>query len=79
MGFARSILSLGMVCALAGSLAACDSGGGSGQKAKGQLESAAGSITGDAKLKREGQKDQVVGGVKKTVGDMKAAVHDATH
>jgi uncharacterized protein YjbJ (UPF0337 family) len=79
MGFARSILSLAMVSALAASLAACNSGDGGGQKTKGQLESAAGSLTGDAKLKREGQKDEVVGGVKKTVGDVKDAVHDATH
>jgi uncharacterized protein YjbJ (UPF0337 family) len=79
MGFARSILSLAMVGAVAASLAACNSGDGGGQKTKGQLESAAGSLTGDAKLKREGQKDEVVGGVKKTVGDVKDAVHDATH
>ncbi len=79
MGFARSILSVAMIGALAASLAACNSGDGGGQKTKGQLESAAGSLTGDAKLKREGQKDEVVGGVKKTVGDVKDAVHDATH
>ncbi len=79
MGFGRSILSVAMVGALAASLAGCDSGEGGGQKTKGQLESAAGSITGDAKLKREGKKDEVVGGVKKTVGDVKDAVHDATH
>jgi len=79
MGFARSILAVAMVGALAASLAACDSGGGGGQKTKGQIESAAGSLTGDAKLKREGKKDEVVGGVKQTVGDVKAAVHDATH
>jgi uncharacterized protein YjbJ (UPF0337 family) len=79
MGIGRSILSVAMVGALAASLAACDSRDGGGQKTKGQLESAAGSLTGDAKLKRDGKKDEVVGGVKKTVGDMKAAVHDATH
>ncbi len=79
MGFARSILSVAMIGALAASLADCNSGDGGGQKTKGQLESAAGSLTGDAKLKREGQKDEVVGGVKKTVGDVKDAVHDATH
>jgi uncharacterized protein YjbJ (UPF0337 family) len=68
-----------LAAALTSALAACDSSEGGGQKTKGQIESAAGSFTGDAKLKREGQKDEVVGGVKKTVGDMKAAVHDATH
>jgi uncharacterized protein YjbJ (UPF0337 family) len=83
MGFRRFILSVAMVGAVAGSLAACgsggDSSGGAGQKTKGQVESAVGGLTGDAKLKREGKKDQVVGGVKKTVGDVKDAIHDATH
>jgi uncharacterized protein YjbJ (UPF0337 family) len=79
MGLQRSILSVAMVGALAASLAACNSGDGAGQKTKGQVESAAGSLTGDAKLKQQGQKDEVVGGVKKTVGDVKDAVHDATH
>jgi uncharacterized protein YjbJ (UPF0337 family) len=73
------ILSVVVVGGLAGSLAACDSGEGGGQKTKGQFESAAGSLTGDAKLKNQGKKDEVVGGVKKTVGDLKDAVHDATH
>ena len=59
-------------------VSACDRGEGDGQKAKGQLESAAGSVTGDAHLKREGKKDEVVGGVKNTIGDLKSAVHDAT-
>jgi len=68
-----------MVGVLAVSLAACNSGDGGGQKTKGQVESAVGSLTGDAKLKRQGQKDELVGGVKKTVGDVKDAVHDATH
>jgi uncharacterized protein YjbJ (UPF0337 family) len=79
MGLRRVILSVVVVGGLAGSLAACDSGEGGGQKTKGQFESAAGSLTGDAKLKNQGKKDEVVGGVKKTVGDVKDAVHDATH
>jgi len=79
MGLRRVILSVAVVGGLAGSLAACDSGEGGGQKTKGQFESAAGSLTGDAKLKNQGKKDEVVGGVKKTVGDLKDAVHDATH
>jgi uncharacterized protein YjbJ (UPF0337 family) len=79
MRFQRSILTLTIVGALAAALAACNSGDGGGQKTKGQLESAAGSLTGDAKLKNQGKKDEVVGGVKQTVGDVKAAVHDATH
>jgi uncharacterized protein YjbJ (UPF0337 family) len=79
MGFRRLILSVAMVGALAGALGACNSGEGGGQKTKGQLESAAGSLTGDPKLKNQGKKDEVVGGVKQTVGDVKDAVHDATH
>jgi uncharacterized protein YjbJ (UPF0337 family) len=79
MGFRRVILSVTMVGAAAASLAACGSGDGDGQKTKGQFESAAGSLTGDSKLKNDGKKDEVVGGVKNTVGDVKDAVHDATH
>ncbi len=55
----------------------CGDDHGGGQKTKGKIESAAGSFLGDAHLKREGKKDEVVGGVKKTVGDVKDAVHDA--
>ncbi len=79
MRFGRWILSVVMVGGMAASLVACDSGEGSGQKTKGQIESGVGSLTGDTKLKNQGKKDEVVGGVKKTVGDVKAAVHDATH
>ena len=79
MRFQRVIWSMAIVGALAGALAACDSGEGGGQKTKGQFESAAGSLTGDQKLKNDGKKDEVVGGVKNTVGDLKSAVHDATH
>ncbi len=79
MEISRSIWSIAVVSALAASLGACHSGDGDGQKSKGQLESAAGSLTGDSKLKDQGQKDEVVGGVKNTVGDVKSAVHDATH
>ncbi len=69
----------GVVMAMAGMLVACDRGDGGGQKTKGQLESAAGSFTGNDKLKREGKKDEVVGGVKDTVGDVKKTVHDAVN
>lgn len=34
---------------------------------KGRAKEAAGALTGDAKLKREGQRDQTVGKVKQTV------------
>jgi len=63
---------------LGAGLAACgDTGGGSAQKTGGKIEEAAGKITGDDELKREGQKDKVVGGVKETVDDAKDAVKDA--
>jgi len=58
-------------------LAGCGQGEGDGQKTQGHIEAAAGAVTGDAKLKREGKKDEVVGGVKNTIGDIKDAVHDA--
>ncbi len=60
-------------------ICACDNGEGGGQKTKGQFESAAGSLTGDAKLKNDGKKDEVVGGVKNAIGDVKDAAHDAAH
>lgn len=65
------------LAALALGVAACDGGSGSGQKTKGDVKEAVGSITGDQDLKREGQKDQVIGGVKETVHDAKEAVKDA--
>jgi len=65
--------------ALSLALAACDDSSGHSQKAVGHIESGVGAITGDAKLKREGKKDEVVGGVKSAVGDLKGAVKDATH
>lgn len=39
-------------------------------KAKGKIKEAAGSITGDEKLKREGQAEQVVAGVKEAVSNV---------
>jgi uncharacterized protein YjbJ (UPF0337 family) len=68
----------GMAAVMAVCASACERGEGAGQKTKGRIESAAGSITGDAQLKREGKKDEVVGGVKNTIGDLKGAVHDAS-
>ncbi len=56
----------------------CGRGDGAGQRTWGRVESALGSITGDAQLKRQGRKDEVIGGVKSTIGDLKDAVHDAT-
>jgi uncharacterized protein YjbJ (UPF0337 family) len=60
-------------------LAACDKDHQSGamQKATGHVESAIGELTGNDKLKREGKKDAVVGGVKSALGDVKDTVKDA--
>lgn len=60
-------------------LAACDRHNQSGaiQKATGHVESAVGDITGNDKLKRDGKKDEVVGGLKTVVGDVKDTVKDA--
>jgi len=74
----KMALLAGMATVMAVCVSACERGEGAGQKTKGQIESAAGSVTGDAHLKREGKKDEVVGGVKNTIGDLKGAVHDAS-
>ncbi|CAN5206342.1 hypothetical protein BH10PSE3_BH10PSE3_01890 [soil metagenome] len=58
-------------------LAACDKDSGHAQKTTGKIESGVGSITGDKELKREGKKDEVVGGVKSAASDLKGAVKDA--
>lgn len=61
-------------------LAGCgDPKSGSAQKTSGEVKEVAGSVIGDKALKREGQKDQVVGGVKEAAGDVKDAVKDATN
>ena len=52
--------------------------GGKTDELKGRVKEAAGSLTGDAKLKREGQLDQTVGKVKqaadKAIDKVKSAV-----
>ncbi len=78
MKYGNTVLLVGLAAVMAVSVSACGRGEGADQKAKGQLESAAGSLTGDSHLKHEGKKDEVVGGVKNTVGDLKDAVHDAS-
>lgn len=67
-----------LVLSFAG-LAACDRSHESGatQKAIGHVESAAGDLTGSDKLKSQGKHDEVVGGVKSTVGEVKDTVQDA--
>ena len=71
---------LALVATLAGGLlilVACDKDSGQTQRAAGKIKSAAGSVTGDEALKREGKKDEVVGGVKTAASDLKGAVKDA--
>ena len=58
-------------------LTACDKDTGHGQKTAGKIESGVGSVTGDKHLKREGKKDEVVGGVKSAAGDLKGAAKAA--
>jgi uncharacterized protein YjbJ (UPF0337 family) len=46
---------------------------GSAKQAKGAVEQAAGKVTGDAKLKAEGQADRTAGKVQNAVGGIKDA------
>ncbi len=47
-------------------------------KVKGKIKQAAGSVSGDKKLEREGKVDQAKGKVKGAVEDVKHAVKDAS-
>ncbi|WP_123170750.1 CsbD family protein [Caulobacter flavus] len=77
MNIARP-LSLVAIAAAALALTACgDKDSGHAQKTEGEIKSAVGDITGDKDLKREGKKDEVVGGVKSAGEDLKAAAKDA--
>jgi uncharacterized protein YjbJ (UPF0337 family) len=49
---------------------------GSMNEAKGKIKEAAGKMTGDEKLKREGQADQVAGKVQNVVGGIKDSVKE---
>ena len=51
--------------------------GGKTDELKGRVKEAAGALTGDARLKREGQLDQTVGRVKQTADKMIDKVKDA--
>jgi uncharacterized protein YjbJ (UPF0337 family) len=51
--------------------------GGQSDQLKGRVKEAAGTLTGDAKLKREGQLDQTVGKVKQEVEKVIDKVKDA--
>ena len=50
---------------------------GAAKNVGGKIKEAAGKITGDEKLKREGQADQVAGKVQSKVGDVKSDVGNA--
>lgn len=48
-------------------------------KTKGKIKQAVGSLTGDEKLKQEGENDELKGQLKGAVKDVKHAVKDAKH
>jgi uncharacterized protein YjbJ (UPF0337 family) len=48
-------------------------------KTKGKIKQAVGSLTGDEKLKQEGENDELKGEVKGAVKDVKHAMKDAKH
>lgn len=50
---------------------------GKSDELKGRVKEAAGALTGDKKLKREGKTDQVVGKIKQTVEKVIDKVKDA--
>jgi uncharacterized protein YjbJ (UPF0337 family) len=50
---------------------------GKTDRAKGRVKEAAGAITGNSKLKREGKLDQIVGSVKEAVGSAVDTVREA--
>jgi uncharacterized protein YjbJ (UPF0337 family) len=65
-----------LVLTLAGVAACGDKSDGATQQTKGEIKEGVGGLVGDKELKREGQKDQVVGGVKETVEDVGKVVND---
>jgi uncharacterized protein YjbJ (UPF0337 family) len=54
-------------------------GDGAADDAKGRLKEAAGSLTGDDSLKREGKVDKATGKVKDAVGDVSDKAKDAVN
>jgi uncharacterized protein YjbJ (UPF0337 family) len=50
---------------------------GKTDRVKGRVKEAAGAITGNSKLKREGKLDQIVGSVKEAVGSAVDTVREA--
>jgi uncharacterized protein YjbJ (UPF0337 family) len=51
---------------------------GAAKNVGGKIKEAAGNVTGDEKLKREGQTDQVTGKVQNTVGGIKDKLREET-
>ena len=49
------------------------------KKAKGRIEQAVGGLTGNKRLKQQGENDERVGQVEGAVADVKHALKDATH
>lgn len=54
-----------------------ETSGATTDQAKGRLKQAAGSLTGDDDLKREGERDETGGKVKDKIDSVKDAAHDA--
>jgi uncharacterized protein YjbJ (UPF0337 family) len=52
---------------------------GSAKQAEGKVKEVAGKVTGDEKLRREGQGEQAAGKVQNAVGGVKDAVRDAVN
>jgi len=52
---------------------------GAAKNMGGKVKEAAGNVSGDAKLKHEGQADQVAGKAQNAVGGAKDALRDATN
>ena len=50
--------------------------GGNTKKAKGRVKQAVGALTGDKKLKREGEREERVGSLENKTEDAADAVHD---
>jgi uncharacterized protein YjbJ (UPF0337 family) len=48
---------------------------GSATQAKGKIKEAAGTVTGDAKLKSEGKAEQTKGKIQNAIGGLKDALH----
>ena len=52
---------------------------GSMKQAKGAMKKAAGKVTGDTKLKAEGEADKTTGKIQNAVGGVKDAAREAKH